>query len=75
MDASKVEAAAGLLSEELKNAIHAAYQNIYKFHEAQKQAPEKSKLPLALLVGVSRLVSKKLEYIFQGEQHHYFLRC
>jgi histidinol dehydrogenase len=41
MDASKVEAAAGLLSEELKTAIHAAYQNIYKFHVAQKQAPEK----------------------------------
>lgn len=41
MDASKVEAASGLLSEELKTAIHAAYQNIYKFHEAQKQAPEK----------------------------------
>jgi histidinol dehydrogenase len=33
--------AGSLLTEELKTAIQQAYNNIYKFHEAQKSLPEK----------------------------------
>lgn len=36
-----IEAAKQQLSVELKEAIQTAYTNIYKFHEAQKQFPEK----------------------------------
>jgi histidinol dehydrogenase len=38
---SEIEAAAAQLSDELKAAIHQAYSNIYKFHEAQKQPIQK----------------------------------
>ena len=38
---SQLENATTLLSEELKNAIQQAYQNIHKFHQAQLQKPSK----------------------------------
>lgn len=41
MPAEEIEMAESLLSEDLKKAIHQAYTNIYKFHEAQKSTPEK----------------------------------
>ncbi len=41
MDATAVANAAHLLSAELKAAIHQAYHNIKKFHEAQQHTPEK----------------------------------
>lgn len=41
MPANEIAAAASLLSDELKTAIHQAYRNIYKFHEAQKQPIQK----------------------------------
>lgn len=40
-DQTEMEQAAGLLDEELKAAIKQAYQNIYTFHQAQVQQPEK----------------------------------
>ncbi len=36
----EIEEATQLISNELKNAIQVAYQNIYTFHEKQKQQPE-----------------------------------
>ena len=41
MPVEEIEKAESLLSEDLKKAIHQAYSNIYKFHEAQKSTPEK----------------------------------
>lgn len=41
MDVSVVANAAHLLSAELKAAIHQAYHNIKKFHDAQRHTPEK----------------------------------
>ncbi|MCF2491412.1 histidinol dehydrogenase [Dyadobacter sp. CY347] len=38
---AELAGAAGKLDDALKQAIKQAYQNIYKFHEAQLQAPEK----------------------------------
>ncbi|REA64112.1 histidinol dehydrogenase [Dyadobacter luteus] len=40
-DQAEIEQAEGLLDEELKAAIKQAYQNIYTFHQAQVQYPEK----------------------------------
>jgi histidinol dehydrogenase len=37
----EINKAESLISEELKTAIQQAYNNIYKFHEAQKSVPEK----------------------------------
>ncbi|MDR6562525.1 MULTISPECIES: histidinol dehydrogenase [unclassified Arcicella] len=41
MPSVEIGKAADLLSDDLKQAIHQAYRNIHKFHEAQKTAPEK----------------------------------
>lgn len=41
MPSVEIEKAADLLSDDLKQAIHQAYRNIHKFHEAQKTVPEK----------------------------------
>eukprot|EP00388_Colpodella_angusta_P013297 GDKJ01033382.1.p1 GENE.GDKJ01033382.1~~GDKJ01033382.1.p1 ORF type:complete len:419 (+),score=67.69 GDKJ01033382.1:1679-2935(+) len=41
MPSIEIEKAASLLSDALKQAIHQAYKNIHKFHEAQKSTPEK----------------------------------
>ncbi|MEA5260572.1 histidinol dehydrogenase [Arcicella aquatica] len=41
MPSEEIEKAADLLSDDLKQAIHQAYRNIHKFHEAQKTVPEK----------------------------------
>jgi histidinol dehydrogenase len=41
MPSEEIEKAESKLSEDLKKAIHQAYANIYKFHEAQKSTPEK----------------------------------
>ena len=41
VSAETIEAAQHQLSTDLKEALQTAYTNIYKFHEAQKQFPEK----------------------------------
>lgn len=40
-DQKEIDQAAGLLDDELKSAIRQAYHNIYTFHKAQVQQPEK----------------------------------
>lgn len=63
----EIDAAAGRLSDEMKQALEMAYNNISKFHKAQKPAPIKVEtMPGVVCEQVTRAINKVGLYIPGG---------